>query len=164
MTACNKCLNRLWFFLPGLVATSMVVLSIVGCQTRSLSATEAENTPVPLKADHIGIAGLELRWKPVVSSERDNLLDLVEHTGAGWVREDLRWDMVLTKNGSWDFAVPDAFINDLNQRGLQPLLILNNDHKRNLTSHVTADMDGWLNFVRTTVARYKEKVGRSGEF
>ena len=78
MTACNKCLNRLWFFLPGLVATSMVVLSIVGCQTRSLSATEAENTPVPLKADHIGIAGLELRWKPVVSSERDNLLDLVE--------------------------------------------------------------------------------------
>ncbi len=94
-------------------------------------------------------------------------LSMARSIGIGWVRADLPWPEIEPKQGQFTWQVPDAFVSQAHDQGLQLLLILHS-----VPSWASAgaagpggahrslprDYQAWGNYVSQTVSRYKGSV------
>mgnify|MGYP001359084169 FL=1 len=99
-----------------------VVALVTACGLASAqspgSADASSGTQAPVS--HFGICGLNLRW--LANQEHDHWVQAAKATGVGWVREDLRWDMIQNSEGGWDFSVPDHYIDTMLANGIEPTI------------------------------------------
>ena len=88
-------------------------------------------------------------------------------TGVGYARFQSGWAKTEQKKGKYDFAWFDAHIDGCREQGVKPWVCLcygnpvYSEHGSDLKAEVFPDgpvMDGWLNYVKAVVKRYKGKV------
>ncbi len=112
----------------------------------SADATVA-NSPYGVCA-HVG-AGEE--WNQIPN----NLL-LMKEAGISWIRADFSWSGVERSEGKWTFEHLDRVVDETNKLGLQLLPIL--DYDVRWASPAYKHMDHWLEYVKRSVERYKDRI------
>ncbi|MGI8857895.1 MAG: glycosyl hydrolase [Thermomicrobiales bacterium] len=88
-------------------------------------------------------------------------MDMAQGTGAGWIREEIRWDWIQHPIGQWDWGFTDEMVQDAQSRNLNILGLLgyNNSAQNAGTVNFTVpDIGLWKTFVLNTVYRYKDRV------
>lgn len=100
-------------------------------------------------------------------SNFENYKQFVGQTGVGYGRLQSGWAKTEQKKGKYDFTWLDKHVDGLIAEGVHPWLCLcygnpiYSDHGLDLNAKLFPDgpiMDGWLNYVKATVKRYKGKV------
>ena len=91
----------------------------------------------------------------------------VSETGIGYGRLQSGWAKTEKKKGKYDFEWLDEHVDGLIAEGVKPWMCLcygnpiYSEHGLDLNAKLFPDgpvMDGWLKYVKTTVARYKDRV------
>jgi|GEM_PF-2493793 len=89
-------------------------------------------------------------------------LGKASETGAGWNREELRWDILQPCKGPFNYTFFDDAINTSISKGLNVIGILNYNLTCNGNDSGTVrtlpDLTQWQNYVSAVVGRYKDKV------
>lgn len=97
----------------------------------------------------------------------ENYSKFMKETGVGYARLQSGWAKTEQEKGKYDFSWIDAHVDGLIAEGIHPWICLcygnpiYSDHGLDLNAKLFADgpiMDGWLNYVRACVTRYKGKV------
>ncbi|RRJ95935.1 hypothetical protein Ga0100231_018365 [Opitutaceae bacterium TAV4] len=99
-------------------------------------------------------------------STRRKTLALLDALGVDIAREEPSWHRIKTNaDAPWDFTRPDQMLADYTARGIEMQAILNYGVPWATTATDTRDarrtmpqMEPWLDYVRTTVNRYKDRV------
>ncbi len=86
-------------------------------------------------------------------------LDMMEEAGFKIIRTDMLWHEIEKEKGVYDFSTFDQLLSELDKRNIRPYLIL--DYGNPLygcTTSVTTTqcMEGYKNFIKMAVARYKQ--------
>jgi hypothetical protein len=84
-------------------------------------------------------------------------------SGAGWVKEEFRWDWVEPQRGTWTWTCMDRAIDDEHWSGLAILGLLDYTAgwavgEGNPVSPTPPPHDLWAEYVAQTVGRYKDRV------
>jgi hypothetical protein len=91
----------------------------------------------------------------------------LKETGVGYARLQSGWAKTEQVKGVYDFSWIDPHVDGLLEEGIHPWMCLcygnpiYSDHGHDLDAKIFSDgpiMDGWLNYVRACVSRYKDKV------
>ncbi|NWJ47722.1 MAG: hypothetical protein HXX08_17860 [Chloroflexi bacterium] len=98
-----------------------------------------------------------------ISGSFEKPLNAASSTGAGWNREELRWDMVEPYSGRWDWGFTDEAVNKSTERGLNVLGLLSYNVDRSgggraQPNYSMPDINAWRTYVATVVNRYKDRV------
>ena len=100
-----------------------------------------------------------------LSAERSpkKLVALLAGSGAGWVKEEFRWDAVQPSRDRWTWDLLDAAVNAERAQGLEILGLLDFSAgwavgERGEWSAKPPPHDLWANYVARTVERYKDRV------
>lgn len=84
-----------------------------------LAAILAAAVPAAARDLHIGIDANTREWG-TPGDEQDNVVE----TGAGWIREELYWDVVEATDDVWDWSWSDRWFRAAAERGLRILPVL----------------------------------------
>lgn len=96
-----------------------------------------------------------------IYGQQDKPMDLAAGTGAGWIREELRWDWVEHPIGKPDYGFTDEMVKDATGRGLNILAILGYNNSAQTAGQVnfsTPDIGLWKTYVANVVGRYKGQI------
>jgi len=88
-------------------------------------------------------------------------IDLAAGTGAGWIREEIRWDWVEHPLGSYDWGFTDEMVTKSRGRGLEILGLLgynNVAQKAGVISYDMPDIGLWKRYVTAAVGHYKGQI------
>ena len=88
-------------------------------------------------------------------------MDMAQGTGAGWIREEVRWDWIQHPIGAWDWGFTDEMVQDARSRNLSILGLLgynNSAQKAGTVNFTVPDIGLWKTFVLNTVYRYKDRI------
>ncbi len=88
-------------------------------------------------------------------------MDMAQGTGAGWIREEVRWDWIQHPIGAWDWGFTDEMVQDARSRNLNILGLLgynNSAQKAGTVNFTVPDIGLWKTFVLNTVYRYKDRI------
>jgi hypothetical protein len=95
-------------------------------------------------------------------AQRDDALDLVQQTGAGCIREEIRWVDVQTVPGEFHWEKFDAVINGAVGRGIEVLGLLAYNNVFITSSGKRScdppDVGPWQAYVTAVVDRYKDRI------
>jgi hypothetical protein len=82
-------------------------------------------------------------------------LDSAQGTGAGWNREEIRWNLVQKPSGAFDFSLVDEAVDKSRARGLNVLglLVYNRNNEKTMPN-----LDDWNNYVKNTVQHFAGRV------
>lgn len=83
-------------------------------------------------------------------------LIMMKEAGISWVRADFSWTGVEYPEGKWHFDHLDKIVDETNKLGLQILPIL--DYDVPWATPAYKHMDAWLEYVKRTVERYKDRI------
>ena len=129
------------------IVRSLIVICICLVDFGSPSLNAKDISPYGICA-HISRHGeIELTGKQ---------LSLMNDAGIDWVRTDFDWSGVQRQDGTWDFSNLDATVAKAEQAGVEILPIL--DYDVPWASPAFKHMDQWLEYVRRTVTRYKDRL------
>ena len=96
-----------------------------------------------------------------IYGQQNGPMDVATGTGAGWIREEIRWDWVEHPLGNWDWGFTDEMVQDARGRGLEILGLLgyNNSAQTAGTVNFTVpDIGLWKSYVAQVVGRYKGQI------
>jgi polysaccharide biosynthesis protein PslG len=96
-----------------------------------------------------------------IYGRQDGPMGMAQSTGAGWIREEVRWDWIQHPIGQWDWGFTDEMVQDARGRNLNILGLLgyNNSAQQAGTVNFTVpDIGLWKTFVLNTVYRYKDRI------
>ncbi len=96
-----------------------------------------------------------------IYGQQNGPMDLASGTGAGWIREELRWDWVEHPLGQWDWGFTDEMVQDARGRNLQILGLLGYNNSAQTAGTVNfsmPDMGLWKKYVATVVDHYKGQI------
>jgi GH35 family endo-1,4-beta-xylanase len=97
-----------------------------------------------------------------VSGRMQVPLDSAKNTGAGWNREEFRWDFIEPTANTFDFGFADEAVQKSVDRGLNVLGLLAYNVDRSggkaQPSYTMPNLDAWKNYVNKVVTRYKDKI------
>ncbi len=82
--------------------------------------------------------------------------ELMSRVGIGWVRTDFDWTTVDPREDVWDYSLIDETVDIAESHGITILPILCYDVP--WASPAYKHMDKWLEYVRNTVNRYKDRL------
>lgn len=100
------------------ITLALLITLIAGALT-ALSPTAALAYPTPNSR-----GGVMAQWYYGTDGELNLAADTVKNTGVGWVRIDLKWDIVQPSNAStFDWHWPDTMIAKAQSRGLKVMLV-----------------------------------------
>ncbi|MBQ9873874.1 MAG: cellulase family glycosylhydrolase [Thermoguttaceae bacterium] len=83
-------------------------------------------------------------------------ISLMKDAGIAWVRADFSWSGIERSKGKWTFDAFDRVVEETNKLGVQVLPIL--DYGVEWATPAYKHMDEWLEYVRRTVERYKDRI------
>lgn len=121
--------------------------------------------PSSLNADSFWSVGTETLDRDYADFE--TYKGFIKETGVGYARLQSGWAKTEQTKGQYDFSWIDAHVDGLIAEGIHPWMCLcygnpiYSDHGHDLDAKIFSDgpiMDGWLNYVRACVSRYKGKV------
>lgn len=144
---------RILWVLAILLSTFMSVASPATGDVRAASPQRASRFGVVADIGTRLDAGQSL-VKPV---------SLLANSGAGWVKEEFRWDAVQPSRDRWTWTLLDAAVNAERAQGLEILGLLDFSAgwavgQRGEWSASPPPHDLWANYVAQTVGRYKDRV------
>jgi hypothetical protein len=96
-----------------------------------------------------------------VYGQQSGPMDVATGTGAGWIREEIRWDWVEHPLGNWDWGFSDEMVQDARGRNLQILGLLgynNSAQTMGQTNFTYPDIGLWKTYVSQVVSRYKGTI------
>jgi hypothetical protein len=96
-----------------------------------------------------------------LSGRQQRPMDVAAGTGAGWIREEIRWDAIEHPLGQYDWSLVDEMLRESQSRNLHVLGLLGYDNAAQTAGVVDYGIPNiglWKNFVAHTVARYKGQV------
>ena len=88
---------------------------------------------------------------------RGRVFDRCAAAGIGWLRCDIDWQYHCTTNGTMWWQVLDSTFASAESHGVQFLPILTG-YNRVTEAQAYEDLDGWSEFVRQFVTRYKDRI------
>ena len=77
--------------------------------------------------------------------------------GIGWMRSDIDWQYNVNTNGTWSWWRTDEVFASAESHGIRLLPILTG-HNRMTGAKAYEDLDGWGEFVRVFVTRYRDRL------
>lgn len=127
-------------------------------------AAEPRNLP-GVRSDFFGVQTHFGQYRPDV----DEVLDLVEHAGINWIRDEVYWAEVEKKKGVFNFPGQyDNYIDSAQARGLQVLLILDFGNPlylpREKSGPATDEQrEAFARYCREVIKRYRTRGVRHFE-
>lgn len=93
-------------------------------------------------------------------AQRNDALDLTREAGAGWIREEIRWDVVQPGAGPFQWEAIDTVVDAATNKGLQILGILNYNNSAITHQHSTDPPlpEPWKTYVSAVITRYKDRI------
>ena len=85
-------------------------------------------------------------------------LDRAAEAGFSRVRADFTWSQIEPRPGEWRFKITDLVMDEAEKRGIRILPILCYDNPKAYPGYAWQNPEAWVRFVRTVVARYKNKL------
>lgn len=143
--------------LPGWVVLVLVSL-LVHTSLVQVQPVQA----APQRASRFGVvADIGTRLPAGASEARP--IELLNALGAGWVKEEFRWDAIQPERNRWTWALMDKAVNAEKRQGFEILGLLDYSvgwavgENRELST-TPPPLDLWAAFVEQTVLRYKDRV------
>ncbi len=96
-----------------------------------------------------------------IYGQQNGPMDVASGSGAGWIREELRWDWVEHPLGAWDWGFTDEMVQDAHGHGLEILGLLgynNSAQKAGTVNFTVPDINLWKKYVEQVVSRYKGQI------
>lgn len=96
-----------------------------------------------------------------IYGQQSGPMDMAVGTGAGWIREEIRWDWIQHPIGKWDWGFTDEMVQDARGRNLNILGLLgynNSEQKAGVVNYTVPDITAWKTFILNTVYRYKTQI------
>ncbi len=152
-------------------------LTIAGCTIEKQDKKGEEGLLGHLKSKNsIDITGSY--WGIQASTLEDTLLDKAAEIGVKWTRLGASWPSIEKEKGIYDWSETDIAFNKIYEKGITPFVTLGrgNELYTELTTYDDPKLaeiygyrpapptrnpealEAWLNFVRATVGRYKDKI------
>jgi polysaccharide biosynthesis protein PslG len=141
---------------PGATASGRCA-SAASCATPPPSGDRL--TPVTPRGDlRIGLVANTQGFERHAGREQD----AAEQTGAGWLREELDWDVIEPRNGQWDWERYDIVFGEAARRGLRILPLLNSSASWAAPdeNQFPTDLGDYADYV----AKVAERYGPGGAF
>jgi hypothetical protein len=141
---------------PGAVASGPCA-SAASCASPPPSGDRL--TPVTPRGDlRIGLVANTQGYDRQAAREQD----AAEQTGAGWLREELDWDVIEPRKGEWDWERYDLVFGEAAKRGLRILPLLNSSASWAAPDENRFPTD--LSDYGDYVAKVAERYGPGGTF
>jgi hypothetical protein len=96
-----------------------------------------------------------------IYGQQSGPMDMARGTGAGWIREEIRWDWVEHPLGQWDWGFTDEMVQDARGRGLDILGVLgynNSAQQAGTVNFSMPDIGLWKTYVAGVVGHYKGQI------
>lgn len=145
----------------GLLAT--VCLSMVsGVGATSNGPDPATNPVAPAtgSSSRFGVV-THIATRYGIYGQQNGPMDIASGTGAGWIREEIRWDWVEHPLGKWDWGFTDEMVQDARGRNLEILGVLGYNNSAQTAGTVNFSMPDiglWKNYVAAVVTHYKGQI------
>ncbi|HET8631035.1 MAG TPA: hypothetical protein VFL91_26745 [Thermomicrobiales bacterium] len=131
----------------------------------SLGVARPSRAPAALAAGGGGRLGVvaDVGTRYGIYGRQGGPIGVLADTGAGWVKEEFRWDWVEPSRDRWTWAFMDEAVNDERAKGLQILGLLDYTAgwavgSGDPVSSTPPPADLWATYVAQTVGRYKGNV------
>lgn len=92
---------------------------------------------------------------------KTDLIPLLVRAGIPSVRDEVPWDRVEANKGTYTFDRFDAYLKELAQHGIDPLLIMcfaNKHHDQGLTPHTPAGCEAYARYGQEILKHYGEQI------
>ncbi|MCA1670586.1 MAG: hypothetical protein LC793_25035, partial [Thermomicrobia bacterium] len=96
-----------------------------------------------------------------IYGQQSGPMDLAAGTGAGWIREEIRWDWVEHPLGNYDWGFTDEMVQDARGRNLQILGLLgynNSAQTAGVVNFTMPDITLWKKYVANVVTHYQGQI------
>jgi hypothetical protein len=96
-----------------------------------------------------------------IYGQQNGPMDVATGTGAGWIREEIRWDWVEHPLGNWDWGFTDEMVQDARGRNLEILGVLGYNNSAQTMGQVNftyPDIGLWKAYVTQVVNHYKGDI------
>src|SRR5436190_20674304 len=100
---------------------AVILFSIAGMgMTWGTVAAAPDVVTVPTTTDHsrFGVV-THIATRFGIYGQENGPMDVAAGTGAGWIREEIRWDWIEHPLGTWDWGFTDEMMRDAQNHGLQ---------------------------------------------
>jgi hypothetical protein len=96
-----------------------------------------------------------------IYGQENGPMDIVAGTGAGWIREEIRWDWIEHPLGNWDWGFTDEMVRDARSHGLHVLGLLGYNNAAQTAGTVDygmPDINAWKDFVAHVIDHYRGQI------
>jgi polysaccharide biosynthesis protein PslG len=96
-----------------------------------------------------------------IYGQQNGPMTMAHGTGAGWIREEIRWDWVEHPLGQPDWGFTDEMVQDARGDGLDILGLLgynNSAQTAGVVDYTVPDIGLWKNYVASVVTHYKGQI------
>jgi hypothetical protein len=146
----------------GDVAWTKVVIKVAGSTVPASAPTAPASTPASTDNGDGGRApvGISASLRYADGSELRDMISKLRSNGLEYSREDLKWNLVETRRGSYDWSMYDDLVVEAARQDLGLILIPNDPpswvsaDKNSDPPSEGSDLDGYAAFVKAAVARY----------
>jgi len=146
-----------------LVAVAIICLSIasgVGATPGEPDPSVSPVTPAVGTGSRFGVV-THIATRFGIYGQQNGPMDLAAGTGAGWIREEIRWDWVEHPLGTYDWGFTDEMVQDARGRNLQILGLLGYNAAAQTAGMVDYAMPNialWKKYVAAVVTHYKGQI------
>ena len=143
-----------------LAALCFSLVSGVGATTGGPDPLATPVTPVSGSNSRFGVV-THIATRYGIYGQQNGPMDMASSTGAGWIREEIRWDWVEHPLGTWDWGFTDEMVQDARGRNLEILGLLgynNSAQTAGTVNYTMPDIGLWKTYVSTVVTHYKGQI------
>jgi len=143
-----------------LFAFCLSMVSSVGATTGGPDPSVSSVTPAVGNGSRFGVV-THIATRFGIYGQQNGPMDLAAGTGAGWIREEIRWDWVEHPLGNYDWGFTDEMVQDARGRNLEILGLLGYNNSAQTAGTVNfsmPDINLWKKYVATVVAHYKGHI------
>ena len=135
-------------------------MSEVGAVTGAPDPAISPVTPAVSSNSRFGVV-THIATRYGIYGQQSGPMDMASGTGAGWIREEIRWDWVEHPLGQWDWGFTDEMVQDARGRNLEILGLLGYNNSAQTAGTVNFSMPDialWKKYVAAVVTRYKGQI------
>jgi len=132
----------------------------VGATTNGPDPSANPVTPATGTSSRFGVV-THIATRYGIYGQQNSPMDMASGTGAGWIREEIRWDWVEHPLGKWDWGFTDEMVQDARGRNLEILGVLGYNNSAQTAGTVNFSMPDiglWKNYVAGVVTHYKGQI------
>ena len=145
--------------LVGLIALCLST-TLVGATPDTSGATTGTTPEAAGGGSKFGVV-THIATRYGIYGQQNGPMDMAAATGAGWIREEIRWDWVEHPIGQPDWGFTDEMVRDARAHGLEILGLLgynNSAQTAGVVNYTVPDIGLWKNYVASVVGHYKGQI------